>query len=64
MFDKDKPSCGTVTENRKGFPVSMKNGKTWVQKQDRRSVSGIGTDPVLHSSARITSLLSCYPPLT
>lgn len=29
------PACGTVTENRKGFPVSLKNGKQWAKKKVR-----------------------------
>ena len=38
LFDKGTPSCGTVTENRKGFPLSMKGGKTWGQKKERGSM--------------------------
>jgi len=28
------PSCGTVTENRKGFPTLMNGGKVWARKRD------------------------------
>ena len=29
LFEKGIYCCGTVTGNRKGFPPSMKGGKTW-----------------------------------
>lgn len=35
LFEKGTPSCGTVTENRKGFPVSLKGGKTWARTKER-----------------------------
>ena len=35
FFILNTPSCGTVTENRKGSPNSMKNGKIWAKKKDR-----------------------------
>ena len=35
LFILNTPSCGTVTENRKGFPNSMKNRKIWAKKMDR-----------------------------
>ena len=28
------PACGTSTENRKGFPESMKNGKTMGKEKE------------------------------
>ena len=35
LWNKNTPSCGTVTENRKGFPETMKNGKSWAKKKER-----------------------------
>jgi len=35
LFKIGTPSCGTVTENRKGFPDSMKGGKLWAKRKDR-----------------------------
>ena len=35
LFAQGTPSCGTVTENRKGFPNSMKQGKNWAKKRER-----------------------------
>lgn len=38
LFGKLTPSCGTVAENRKGFPANMKNGKIWGRKAERGSM--------------------------
>ncbi|XP_066926570.1 piggyBac transposable element-derived protein 4-like [Clytia hemisphaerica] len=35
LFDESIYCCGTTTENRKGFPVSMKGGKFWMKKKPR-----------------------------
>ena len=34
MLECDTPSCGTVNENRRGFPQSLKNGKQWGCKKE------------------------------
>ena len=38
LYESNTPSCGTITMNRKGFPDSMKDGKTWARKLDRGSM--------------------------
>lgn len=38
LFAKGLPSSGTTCENRRGFPVQMKNGKKWGQKVERGSM--------------------------
>lgn len=35
LFEKGTPSCGTITQNRKGYPVTMKDGKSWSKQVDR-----------------------------
>ena len=31
LYAQNSPTCRTVAENRKGFPVSMRNGKQWAK---------------------------------
>ena len=38
LYAKSSPVCGTVTENCKGFPVSMENGKHWAKGKPRREL--------------------------
>ena len=38
LFKKGTLCCGTVAENRKGFPESMKGGKVWARKEQRGSM--------------------------
>ena len=33
LFEQQTPSCGTVAENRKGFPECMKGKKEWTDRQ-------------------------------
>ena len=35
LYPQNSPAWGTVTENRKGFPVLMKNGKQWAKGKPR-----------------------------
>ena len=35
LWEVGIPACGTAAENRRGFPVSMKNGKDWAKGKDR-----------------------------
>ena len=35
LYEKGTPSCGTITMNRRGFPESMKDGKTWARSSSR-----------------------------
>ena len=41
LFILKTSPCGTVTENHKGFPNSMKNGKIWAKKKDRGEIRWI-----------------------
>ena len=41
------PSCGTVTENRKGFPASLKNGKVWARKKERGEMRWVRENELL-----------------
>ena len=38
LFGLGTPACGTTCENRRGFPLSMKNGKQWARKKARGSM--------------------------
>ena len=38
LFSLGVPSTGTASENRKGFPDSMKKGKLWARKKERGSM--------------------------
>lgn len=38
LFEMDTPSCVTIKFNRKGFPGSMKDVKSWAMKVDRREM--------------------------
>ena len=40
LYTQNSPACGTVTENCKGFPVSMKNGKQCVKGKPREEMRG------------------------
>ena len=40
LFNLNTPSCGTVTEDRKGFPNSMKNRKIWAKKKTKGKWDG------------------------
>lgn len=46
LYLNGTPSCGTVTENRKGFPKSMKGGKIWARKRDRGEMRWLREDDV------------------
>ena len=35
LYAQNSPACGTVMENCKDFPVSMKNGKQWLKGKPR-----------------------------
>ena len=35
LYQLNTPSCGTITENRKGFPDCMKGGKVWGGKRKK-----------------------------
>lgn len=35
------PACGTITENRKGLPIEIKNGKNWAKSKERGSMRWI-----------------------
>lgn len=35
IFVNGPPACGTITENRKGFPESLKYGKVWAKKKEQ-----------------------------
>ena len=35
LYAQNSPACGTVMENCKGFPVSVKNGKQWAKGKPR-----------------------------
>ena len=37
LFSFGVPSTGTASENRKGFPDSMKKGKLWARKKEHGS---------------------------
>ena len=38
LFSLRTPSTGTAAENRRGFPVGMKNKKKWAKKKERGSM--------------------------
>ena len=38
LFKIGIPSCGTVAENRKGFPDSMKGGKLWGKRKEKGDI--------------------------
>lgn len=38
LFEVEIPSCGTVTENRKGFPDCLKGGKLWAKHKERGDI--------------------------
>ena len=38
LFKMEIPACGTASENRRGFPQSMKNGKQWAKGKERGSM--------------------------
>ena len=38
LFECKLPSSGTTCENRRGFPVTLKDGKQWARKVDRGSM--------------------------
>ena len=40
LYAQNNPACGTVTEDRKGFPVSTKNGKQWTKGKPRGEMRG------------------------
>ena len=35
LYQHNTPSCGTITENQKGFPDYMKRGKVWGRKKEK-----------------------------
>ena len=35
LYQRNTPSCGTITENRKGFPDCMKGGEVWGRKKEK-----------------------------
>ena len=35
LFEKGIYCCSAITENHKGFPPSMKGGKTWARRKER-----------------------------
>jgi hypothetical protein len=47
LFDKGVPATGTVSENRKGFPQNLKNGKQWAKKLERGSMRWERVPPYL-----------------
>ena len=47
LFAKGVYCCGTVTENRKGFPGSMKAGKAWFKSKNRGDMRWERTRPCL-----------------
>ena len=47
MFNEAVYCCGTVTENRKGFPESMKGGKIWIKKKARGDMKWVREKPNL-----------------
>ena len=56
LFILNTPSCGTVTENRKGFPNSMKNRKIWAKKKTKGKWDGFEKISVWCYSGSITKL--------
>ena len=38
LFKLEILACGTTSENRRGFPLSMKNGKKWAKGKERGSM--------------------------
>jgi len=38
LFQNGIQATGTAADNRKGFPLSMKGGKTWARKKERGSI--------------------------
>ena len=55
------PSCGTVTENRKGFPKSMKGGRFGHANEIVVKCDGCGKKMSWLSNGSTTRLLQCYP---
>ena len=38
LYQHNTPSCGTITENQKGFPDCMKRGKVWGRKKEKSNM--------------------------
>lgn len=47
LYNIGLPATGTVSENRKGFPIELKNGKEWAKGKERGAMRWAREPPVL-----------------
>ena len=47
LYKRGTPSCGTITEYRKGLPDNMKDGKSWARKKQRCDICWERVDGLL-----------------